>query len=322
VLRMASDDRSIIKSDRRVFFKTAIGHGSALLLSKAASAPLDRLKVCLQVLTGAPNVRKAPVSLSSIVRLQGVTSLWRGAGIHMTGITIGAITRLRLLQTSSMWAMPGGDQSYKGVEAYVRRCVSLSSAGTIALLLAYPLDLIYTNVAAGQRPTRKFLRHLTSEHGLLSLYRGLPLCACTVLPFVLVATGVHDCLAPFLLEKQGQAPSVDHNAVKPGELFWLARNAVPVHLYPWNLLVGAASGLVAQTITYPLDTVRRRWQYSCSLPRAQAPQNCMDCARQLHAQGGFRAFYAGYGVNVVKVVPELLVLSGVYLQLTSSGAFI
>merc|ERR1712061_874233 len=86
-----------------------------------------------------------------------------------------------------------------------------------------------------------FANLVRQEHGFLSLYRGLPLCLATAVPFVFIATGVHDLLAPVLLRRMGQAPAVDPDAAQPGDPFWLVRAGAPAHLYPWNLVVGAVS---------------------------------------------------------------------------------
>jgi len=316
------DERAVSKADRRLFFWTALAHGSARVLSKTASAPLERVKVCLQVSaagvrTTSPTVGGGTGLLCSIVKTQGVTALWRGSGTHILGVCLGSLTRLAALSTSQMWAMPGGGQQYRGLDAYLRNCAFLYGAGVAALLIAYPFDVAYTCMAADMSSPRRFngvfhfARVTTREHGVRVLYRGLPLCLATAVPFVAIATASHDLLAPHLLQRLGQAPEVDDGAIK-----------VPPHLYPWNLLVGAAAGFTAQSVTYPLDTLRRRWQHACAGPPLAAPRDVRECFARIYAEGGWRAFYAGYTVNALKLAPELLVLSGAYLHINSSGFYV
>mmetsp|Transcript_100226 Transcript_100226/g.283805 ORF Transcript_100226/g.283805 Transcript_100226/m.283805 type:complete len:336 (-) Transcript_100226:72-1079(-) len=333
--RPAGDDQALSKSGRGFFMAAVFAHGSARLLSKVASAPLDRLKVCLQVSErprdggqGPWRLGRASGRFREILRTQGARSLWRGCATHIAGASLGGIARLGLLRTSQMWVMPGIDSQYEGFSAYWRRCSFLYAAGAAALLLAYPFDVAYTCLAAdaGSPPHFRGVAHLVRatcrEHGVLSLYRGFPLCLGTAVPFVATATAVHDALAPRLLQRMGQAPKVDSRDVQPKDLVWLVREGAPAHLYPWNLVVGAASGLAAQAVTYPLDTLRRKWQHTCAAPRVEAPATLRECARGVHERGGWRAFYAGFGVNALKLVPELAALCGVYSLLNASGNFL
>ncbi|CAJ1417585.1 unnamed protein product [Effrenium voratum] len=263
-----------------------------------------------------------------VISSQGYRGLWRGAFTHCTASILGGIARLSALKTTQMWVMPGGNRHYQGFEGYLRRCSFLYVSGAGALMLVYPLDVAYTNLAADTgrqqqfRGAWHFLRETQRTRGILSLYRGLPLCLFTALPYICLATGLHDLLAPWLLKQMGHRPTVDHKSLQPGDLFWLVRNAAPAHLYPWNLVVGAASGFVAQTVTYPLDTLRRRWQFVSAGPTLKDSASLTDCAKSMYAAGGIRRFYDGVALNSLKLVPELLVLSGVYFVINASGNFL
>lgn len=335
----AKDDRDVAKADRRRFFLAATAHAGARVLSKVASAPLERVKIGLQLgvtggsLGGTSGAGGAVSSglgrppgaerlgtvglLRDIAFKQGPLAFWRGSAAHVSGAVLGAAARLSILRTSQMHAMPGGDLQYRGFEAYVRRCAAFYGAGATALLVAYPMDVAYTCLAADMGAPRRFrgafdfARFAVREHGILSLYRGFPLCLMTALPFVVVSTAAHDLLAPRLMRKLGQAPAVDASAVR-----------VPPHLYPWNILVGATAGFVAQSLTYPLDTIRRRWQSSSAGPRDLAPRSSRECLQQLLAEGGWQALYRGFGVNALKLVPELSVLCFAYHQIHYSGYFV
>jgi solute carrier family 25 (mitochondrial phosphate transporter), member 23/24/25/41 len=66
-----------------------------------------------------------------------------------------------------------------------------------------------------------------------------------------------------------------------------------------NLLVGAASGTLAATVCYPLDTVRRRMQMRGHDYLGQA-----DALRKIWASEGAAGFYRGWAANTLKVVPQ------------------
>mmetsp|Transcript_14382 Transcript_14382/g.36673 ORF Transcript_14382/g.36673 Transcript_14382/m.36673 type:complete len:100 (+) Transcript_14382:298-597(+) len=67
-----------------------------------------------------------------------------------------------------------------------------------------------------------------------------------------------------------------------------------------HLLLGALSIIVAQTVCYPLDTVRRRMQMRQAL---ELYRNSFDCAKQMILKEGFRSLYSGMIVNILKVAP-------------------
>ncbi|CAL1130994.1 unnamed protein product, partial [Cladocopium goreaui] len=313
------------RSDRRLFFAVLFAHGYARVLSKLASAPLERVKVCLQVglPAGQPGLM---ATLQSLIRNQGYRGLWRGSATHAAASIFGGFARLSALRTTQMWMMPGGNRHYQGLEGYVRRCSFLYMSGAGAVTLVYPLDAAYTCLAADSTERFRGLRHFLSttrrEHGLLSLYRGLPLCLVTALPYICIATGLHDLLAPWLMKQMGNPPSVDQKSLQPGDLFWLVRHGAPAHLYPWNLVVGATSGFVAQT--------------ACR--RKDMPESLRDCpgtrfAKRVTSTGGPTSFYRGLTLNSLKLFPELMVtrldwryvspevLSGVYFVINASGNF-
>ncbi len=183
--------------------------------------------------------------------------------------------------------------------------VAGSAAGATAVLLTYPLDLVRTRLAYGAetapsssaatasaperhpggavsggalrsgppgnvaaagaagaasaaRPTarrltiRQVLRTTLAEEGLAGLYRGIGPTLVGILPYA----GLKFYVYQSLKQQFREATSRD------------ADHRLPV---PVMLTFGAASGLVAQTATYPLDLVRRRMQVPIPLLSALAP---------------------------------------------------
>mmetsp|Transcript_22600 Transcript_22600/g.41627 ORF Transcript_22600/g.41627 Transcript_22600/m.41627 type:complete len:332 (+) Transcript_22600:82-1077(+) len=323
----AEDDWLKGKRQRQLFFTSAGAHASALLLSKLASAPFERAKICLQVSQYTCAEGRSPMHLKKFVHEvhlhQGWKALWRGTGAHISAITVGALARLSLLRTSQMWMMPGRDKPYSKMEAYTHRCGFLLAAGSVAVTISYPFDLAYTNLAADMSKRRRFkhmfvfFNHVRKQHGLLHIYRGLPLCLVSAFPFVAIATAVHDLAGPALLQDTPRPLKVEEVQDLHRNLDGFVYKPV-MHHYPYNLILGAVAGLTAQSVTYPLDTWRRRWQYTCSEAAATAPRSVMETFRVLWVQGGWRAFYAGYWTNVAKLVPELSVLCGVYFAINAS----
>ena len=71
----------------------------------------------------------------------------------------------------------------------------------------------------------------------------------------------------------------------------------------WQLTAGAASGLLAQTVTYPGDTVRRRMQNNGAGGAARVYRNSFHCASEIWVKEGAGGFFRGALTNTVRAVP-------------------
>jgi len=100
----------------------------------------------------------------------------------------------------------------------------------------------------------------------------------------------------------------------------IAQKRLPI---PIMLLFGGTAGLFAQTLTYPLDIVRRRMQVEglsslgigpgaqtaashASTDAATRPKHhtSLSIARTIVAEDGLRGLFRGLSVNYLKVVPS------------------
>jgi solute carrier family 25 phosphate transporter 23/24/25/41 len=71
----------------------------------------------------------------------------------------------------------------------------------------------------------------------------------------------------------------------------------------WQLVAGAASGLLAQTVTYPGDTVRRRMQSNGAGGAPRVYTNSLHCARLMWEKEGVAGFFKGAWSNTLRAVP-------------------
>lgn len=79
---------------------------------------------------------------------------------------------------------------------------------------------------------------------------------------------------------------------------------------PVRLICGGISGAVAQTITYPLDVLRRRLQSSGLLGFNY--RGALDALTRMYREEGIRSFYRGMLPNYLKMVPAISVSFVVY----------
>jgi len=75
----------------------------------------------------------------------------------------------------------------------------------------------------------------------------------------------------------------------------------------YRLVFGSIAGLLGQTVTYPLDVVRRRMQIN-GLPTETSVfeynyKNTLDGLLTIYRREGFWILYRGLHINYIKVVP-------------------
>lgn len=83
-------------------------------------------------------------------------------------------------------------------------------------------------------------------------------------------------------------------------------------LNPWQrVAAGAVAGLLAQTIVYPLDVVRRRMQtHRSSEPLYDSPLHALrTIARE---EGVLRGLYRGLALNWLKTAPNVAIYMSLY----------
>lgn len=79
-----------------------------------------------------------------------------------------------------------------------------------------------------------------------------------------------------------------------------------------NLLSGSCAGLVAQTITYPGDTLRRRMQTNGIGGEAVIYKNSIDAIVKIYKNEGQLAFFKGLKANCISCIPGAAIQFVVY----------
>ena len=141
---------------------------------------------------------------------------------------------------------------------------------------------------------RRVLWNLIQENGFTAIYRGMGPTLLGIVPYAGVKFYVYQSLKDLYIRKWH--PKADH---------------LPI---PVMLAFGGIAGLLGQTVSYPLDVVRRRMQvpdYSSGFDphHAQSPQriyhSTWDAMQKLFKHGGgYRALFRGMSINYIKVIPS------------------
>ena len=80
------------------------------------------------------------------------------------------------------------------------------------------------------------------------------------------------------------------------------------------MLFGGCGGVMAGLITYPNDTIRRLMQLQGSRGNVNSHNytGYWDCVRRVYGAHGIGRFYAGVGVNLIRMAPNTAIQFGSY----------
>lgn len=257
--------------------KQLLAGGMAGATARSIVAPIDRTKILLQTqhLTMKGGVKYTGIfnCFQTVVREEGFRKLWRGNGTNC----------IRIFPYASLqfWSY----DFYKGKImdrsenfGILQRLQAGSMAGATAASITYPLDVIRIRLAV-QPELKGFgdsVRSIWAENGVRAMYKGFVPTLLSLSPFIAINFCTFDQLKTTFIKDQSAAPN-------------------PLLI----LSLGAASGIFAQTICYPLDTVRRRMQLK-GTKYTGVPNAFITIFRE----ESMRGFYKGIVPNAVKVVPN------------------
>jgi len=121
-----------------------------------------------------------------------------------------------------------------------------------------------------------------TEGGVWALYRGIVPTVAGVAPYVGLNFMIYESVRHYITP-EGQA--------NPSSI--------------GKLCAGAIAGAVAQTCTYPLDVLRRRFQINTMSGMGYQYKSIVDAVRVIVGQEGLRGLYKGITPNLLKVAPSM-----------------
>ncbi|CAM6089737.1 unnamed protein product [Calypogeia fissa] len=291
--------------------KSLVAGGVAGGVSRSAVAPLERLKILLQVQNPyAPKYSGMIQGLKAIWQSEGVRGFFKGNGTNCARIIPNSAVKFYSYEQASksiLWAYRRHSGQQDAELTPVLRLGAGACAGIIAMSATYPMDMVRGRLTvqtadAPQRYRGMFHAFATimKEEGALAVYKGWLPSVIGVIPYVGLNFAVYESLKDHIVK------SPLYTAKDESELGVVTK-----------LLCGAAAGTVGQTVAYPLDVVRRRMQMSgwkdaspvlMSDGTVKAPvqySGMVDAFRQTVRNEGFLALYKGLLPNSVKVVPSI-----------------
>lgn len=271
--------------------------GGSGAIAKTAVAPLERVKILLQVqqMSSLPQQERCKGLWDALRKIPqregGVQALYRGNGANVARLLPDVAFKFAVHDQFKLMFAPQ-DGSPPGVQ---EKMAAGAATGILRTLMFYPLDFSRTRLTADttakgqQRPFTGIvscLRQAWAQEGLLSWYKGMGMSLPGVMVYTSISFTAYDTL-------KHQLPSDKQSK----EQWW----------YPFAKIgCGAAAGIAAQTASYPLDTLRRRLQVNGAPGTSVRYRGYIHCLRHMSDQGAvglIRQLFRGWGINCIKTAP-------------------
>lgn len=260
-------------------YKLLLSGGLAGAISRTATAPMDRLKMILQVQEDAKGMSMR-AGINKMAAEGSIRSFFRGNGANV--IKIAPETAIKLTLNDKLKPLIAWDPEH--IKPW-ERMASGGLSGAIAQLCLYPLDTIRTRLALCHgnkyRSIRGTFMRIRAEEGAFALYRGLLPNMIGILPYAGVDIAIFEILKERLLDEYDGAPP--HLSI---------------------LMTGMISSTIAQVVSYPLALIRTRLQAQGGTKGQPIKYSGMfDVASQTVKREGFRGLYKGLVPNLLKLAP-------------------
>jgi solute carrier family 25 phosphate transporter 23/24/25/41 len=279
-------------------YKTLFAGGVAGAVSRTAVAPFERIKILFQTQGDPPKYKSVTQAMRLIGSEEGLRGYFKGNGVNC----------LRIFPNSALQFL--SYETYKRfiIDNYMRprgkddltpwlRVVAGGMAGITALVATYPLEFIRARLTV--QTTQIYsgiwdgLSKVARSEGIIGLYKGLWPSICGVVPYVGIDFAVYETCKQYV-------PKRPDGTVNP----------------LITLSIGGAAGVAGQTVSYPLDLVRRRLQVQdfSGFVGTQVTHydGMIDCFKKIFKSEGIRGFYKGLWPNYIKVVPSISITFLVY----------
>lgn len=261
---------------------------SALTNSRAATAPLDTIKIRLQLLYSHNKSSTLLLTVKSLLRKEGVRALWKGnVPAEILYILYGAS------QFTSYSILNSGLRDLQGsmditVNPLLHTFIVGCGSGLVSTVLTYPFDVLRTRLIANETehflPMSRVTIDIYRDKGLIGFFAGI-------------------------------RPSLLSIVATSGLFFWsysLARRTTDkifdqfgYRIWGVEAVCGFAAGSTAKAITFPLDTLRKRMQITHERNGYKVFVNNLK-------SHGFLGFYKGFVVSLMKTAPTSAISVFVY----------
>ncbi|CAL9125929.1 unnamed protein product [Musa acuminata var. zebrina] len=284
--------------------KELVAGGVAGGVSKTAVAPLERVKILFQTRRAEFHSVGLLGSFRKILQTEGLLGFYRGNGASVARIVPYAALHFMAYEQYRRWIILGFPNIGKGP---VLDLISGSIAGGTAVIFTYPLDLVRTKLAY-QVVGSSRLKNRGPYHSSEQVYHG-----------------ILDCILKMYRKNglrglyRGVGPSLYGIFPYSGLKFYFYEE-LKMHVPEEHkkdvvvkLACGSVAGLLGQTITYPLDVVRRQMQVQAlSTSNNEVGKGTFETLVMIIRTQGWKQLFSGLSINYLKVAPSVAIGFTVY----------
>lgn len=280
------------------YLRSALAGGIAGGVAKTAVAPLERIKILFQTQNReftrfSGSWRGVYKALEHIVRTQGFLALYRGNSLTLSRAVPHAALGYTVYDSASKILMPTASD-----QTSFRRLIAGSIAGVSALPITYPFELVRVRMAVATQ-------HSSLQPTLLTLIRSIYK---EHLHTPLVPGGLRNFYRGFVVTLAGTVPYrggifLVWETLNQRSREWFSPSSRAANQHKLHLIIGAIAGTTAQIATYPLEVVRRIQQASGHASGSQRAFGIWETVVTIQRTSGWRGFYTGLGIGLVKQVP-------------------
>jgi len=279
------------------FMTDFLAGGISAAVSKTAVAPIERVKLLLQVQHVSKQLapdQQYKGMIDCFVRIpkeQGFLAFWRGNLANVIRYFPTQALNFAFKDKYKQIFLGGVDKNKQFWRYFMGNLASGGAAGATSLCFVYPLDFARTRLAADIGKTgaeREFsglgncLTKIFKSDGLVGLYRGFGVSVQGIIIYRAAYFGFFDTA-------KGMLPDPKNT---PFLVSWAIAQTVTT---------------IAGIVSYPFDTVRRRMMMQSG--RADKMyKNTIDCWVKIAKTEGRKAFFKGAFSNVLRGTGGALVL--------------
>jgi len=279
------------------WWKQLLAGAVAGVVSRTCTAPLDRLKILLQVHAGSTkNNWTVQRGFQKMYSEGGTKSLWRGNLVNC--VKIGPETAIKFYAYEWMKETLTKGKTDSGQVGIGIRFLAGAFAGSCSQTSIYPMEVLKTRLALGRTGEYRNMidcaMQVYQKDGFRVFFKGLTPGIIGVIPYAGIDLCVYETL----------------------KVTWLARHAEdgqdPSALV--LLLCGAMSSSCGQLVSYPFALVRTKLQAQTTDPTFTGirAEGMRDMFKQIVEQNGYRGLYRGLAPNFLKVLPAVSISYLVY----------
>jgi len=274
--------------------EAVIAGGFAGACSRTVIAPIERIKILYQISSGA-KAQGMMELVSTVVKKEGVAKLWKGNSAAVVRVV--PYLSMQFLSYEELKEVVGRNPALDN-HPTARSLLAGSGAGLTAVAATYPLDVVRARMAmqneglaaTSYKNMLDALVVIAKEEGSVALYRGMAATMMGAAPYTGLKFAFYETL------KRGYS-----------DMAGIAEKDLPASV---RVVSGASAGLMALTLVYPFDVIRRRMQTHRGGARYSS---VLDAFRSIARTEGIKnGLYRGLSLNYVKTVPNVAIYMSLY----------